>query len=119
MRTNDERIAAMRRRARELETENRMRKTRILQTASAVCGFILVVILASFMPVLSGRLSPQESQLNMNGSIFSSSGMLGYIVIGIVAFALGVTVTVFCYQLKKSQSGNDTAGNDEKQEESL
>lgn len=43
----------------------------------------------------------------MNGSILSGNGMLGYIVIGIIAFALGIAVTVFCYQIKKYQTGND------------
>ena len=104
MRTNDERIEALHRRAEELKTE---RNTRIMQAASAACGFILVVIIASFMPVLSERITPYDAELSLKGSILSGSGMLGYIVIGIVAFALGVTVTVFCYQIKKCQTGRD------------
>ena len=116
MRTNDERIEAMHRRAEKLKTE---RNTRIMQAASAACGLLLVIILAAFMPVLSGRISPQDTQLGLNGSIFSDSGMLGYIVIGIVAFALGITVTVFCYQIKKYQTGNDPDCKDEDREDIL
>ena len=107
MRTSDERIEAMYRRAQELETENRIHRTRIMQTVCAACGFILVVAIASFMPVFSDKIAPHSTEFNMNGSILSGNGMLGYIVIGIIAFALGIAVTVFCYQIKKYQTGND------------
>ena len=107
MRTSDERIEAMYRRAQEMETENRIHRTRTMQTVCAAFGFILVVVIASFMPVLSDKIAPHSTEFNMNGSILSGNGMLGYIVIGIIAFALGIAVTVFCYQIKKYQTGND------------
>ena len=102
MRTNDERIEAMYRRAQEMETENRIHRTRTMQTVCAAFGFLLVVALASFMPVLSDKIAPHSTDFNMNGSILSGNGMLGYIVIGIIAFALGIAVTVFCYQIRQA-----------------
>ena len=41
----------------------------------------------------------------MNASIFSDSGVSGYLVIAILAFLLGITVTVFCFRLKKYMDG--------------
>ena len=43
----------------------------------------------------------------MSASIFSGSGYLGYIVIGIVAFLLGCAVTVFCFRLRKWQKDKE------------
>lgn len=34
--------------------------------------------------------------------------MIGYILIGIIAFALGISVTLFCFQLKGWQNDNDS-----------
>ena len=37
----------------------------------------------------------------MSTGIFSDSSVLGFVVIGIVAFLLGIAVTMFCFYLKK------------------
>ena len=39
----------------------------------------------------------------MNASTFASSDALGLIVVAVVAFILGVSVTVFCYYMRKSK----------------
>ena len=44
----------------------------------------------------------------MNASIFSGTAALGYIVIGILAFVLGVGVTIFCFRFKKKQEEDDS-----------
>ena len=43
----------------------------------------------------------------MSASLFSGSGALGYIVIALLSFLLGVSVTVFCFRLKKWQDERD------------
>ena len=106
MRTDEERIKAMHRRAAEIEKEAKMRKIRTVQTAALAACFAAVVCLAAVMHAVSGSLAPDGSLQNMNGSIFAGSSMLGYFMIGIIAFVLGVSVTVFCYQVKKLQSGS-------------
>ena len=35
------------------------------------------------------------------GSVFHSSAALGYIVIGLLAFLLGVCVTILCFRLRQ------------------
>ena len=44
----------------------------------------------------------------MYASIFSASPVLGYIVIGIIAFLLGGAVTVFCFRLKQWEKLKNT-----------
>ena len=103
MRSGEERLAAMHRRAEELSAERRKRNGRI----SAAVG---ILGLAAVLAVLvSGQLRP-AAQLpagtapgTMQGSLLSGSGMLGYIVLAILAFLLGVFFTVFCYRLKRRQ----------------
>ena len=43
----------------------------------------------------------------MNGSLFANSPVLSYVVIAVIAFILGITVTAICYQLKKYQNEKD------------
>lgn len=107
MRTNEERIAAMHRRAAELEKEKGQRRGRILQAVSVAACFATVIVLAAFMPGFSQALVSGESQGSMSASIFSESSVLGFIVIGILAFLLGAAVTIFCFRLKKWQDGKE------------
>jgi uncharacterized membrane protein len=46
----------------------------------------------------------------MKTGIFSDSAVLGYIVIVLIAFLLGVTVTAFSIRLKKMRKLNEEDG---------
>ncbi len=107
MRTNEERIAAMHKRAAELEKENRQRRVRIIQAVSAAACFAAVIVLSCFMPGFSQALVSGNSQGGMSASVFSENTALGYIVIGALAFLLGSAVTIFCFRLKKWQKDKD------------
>lgn len=100
MRTNEERIAAMHKRAAELKKETRHRHALILSAASVAACFMLVLALAVSLPGMNTAITAQDTG-EMSASLFAGSGALGFIVIGIIAFLLGVSVTVFCSQLKK------------------
>lgn len=107
MRTDDERISAMHRRAAELKIERRHVRVRVIQTASAVCCCAAVILLAVMVPGISG-MGTGSGNTDMNASLFANSPFLGYAVIGIIAFALGITVTVLCYQMKRWQDKKDS-----------
>ena len=109
MRTNSERIEEMHRRASAFKKQQRERRVRIVQTVSAAASFAAVILLALFIPKgetfyegASGGAQP-----GMGASIFSGSGSLGYIVIAVIAFVLGVSVTIFCTYLKKWKNEKD------------
>lgn len=104
MRTNEERIEAMHRRAAELEREQRVRKARFAGTAAALVSFAAVILLAIMMPDLFQVVVPENS--GMSGSIFASGGHLGGIVICIIAFLLGAAASAFCFRLRDYARGN-------------
>ena len=79
---------------------------RLIQFASCAACFLLVIGLALWMPVTRETSLPSNTG-SMSASIFSGSGYLGYIVIGIVAFLLGCAVTAFCFRLRKWQKNKE------------
>jgi len=101
MHTNEERIAAVHKRAAELEAKSRHNRVRILQSASAAAGILCVIALAVFLPDAAASLDASNAAENLRGSIFSENGALSFVVIGIISFLLGVSVSVFCFRLKK------------------
>lgn len=107
MRTDRERIAAMHQRAEEIQIEDRRRKIRLAQTLSFAACFVLLIVCAMFMPAISGHITPGVSPGEMNASMFAGNAALGYIVIAIIAFFLGISVTVFCFRLRRWKDEND------------
>jgi cell division protein FtsW (lipid II flippase) len=105
MRTNEERIAAMHARAAELRKEKRKRETRLAGLTAVVLCLALTVALAAWMPRLSTAMTGAPGA--MSASMFSDSGALGYIVVALLAFLLGVSVTVFCLRLEKWREEKD------------
>ena len=103
MRTNEERIAAMHQRAKQLQYENRKRTSGYIQAAAVTLSFAAVLLLAFLMPPFAGISMKDAIPAGMHGSIFSESNALGYIIVSIVAFALGAAVTIFCFYMKKWQ----------------
>lgn len=112
MRSYEERLNAMHTRAKQLRREkNKNRLFAFSAAALAVC-FALVVSIALVMPNLAAKASPDVLS-GMNASIFSQSGALGYIVVGIVAFFAGIAATVFCTLLKKRYEMNEREDDDD------
>ena len=105
MRTNEERIALMHARATELNKEQRARKVRVMQTVGAVISVAAVFMLAIFLPKISQY--QQDTASGSSASILNDSGALAYVVISIIAFLLGVAVTMFCYRLREWQERKD------------
>ena len=103
MRTNEERIAAMHRRADELDLRRRERVARIAGVMSFVLCFSAVLALALSMPALADGGTIGQGSGGLYASLLIRSGVLSYVVTGIVAFLLGMSVTVFCFCLKKWQ----------------
>lgn len=102
MRTADERMAELHRRA-DMETGKRAEKHRRLTVYGAFAASLaLIVSLALAMPALMRRLAESEyTYVGPAASVFGNGGAVGFIVIGALAFALGVCVTVLCYRLRR------------------
>ena len=109
MRTNEERIAAMHRRAAELERKKRERVAKVMSFSAVAACLVMITVLSFYIPRvmdtvdISGMARVAEG---MNASIFATAGVLGYVVTGILAFLLGIAVTVLCFRLKMWKDEN-------------
>ena len=103
MRTTEERVSAARRRAKELA---RQRRSRIAVFAGAAACLALILSLALAMPSITARFSSTAYGGGMTASMFSGSS-LGYLLVGLLAFALGVCVTVLCIRLRRYERDAD------------
>ncbi len=105
MQSNEERVAAVKRRANELEIEAGKRHRRIVRLSAVAVCLLLIVGLSLSMPGILGRFSGNvNSYSDMAASAFQNSSTLGFIVIGVISFALGVCVTVLCFRMRRSES---------------
>ncbi|MBR6403671.1 MAG: hypothetical protein IKS48_09845 [Eubacterium sp.] len=107
MRTNEERIEALHKRATELKIEKRQKNIIRIQAAVVMSCVTVIVLIATFMPKYTQMITPDADTSSMRASIFAGNSILGFIVIGIIAFLLGISVTMFCYSLKKWQEDRD------------
>ena len=114
MRSHEERITEAKRRIAKIERGKRLRRNKITM-ASAVAACLVLLIGASLaMPgiaasIRTGDYSGFETAASMYGG-----GALGYIVIGLLAFLLGVCVTVLCFRLRQMsrEDGQDKESED-------
>lgn len=107
MRGHEERVAETKRRIAKIERENRLRRNTIAM-ASAVAACLALLIGASLaMPGIAASIrTGNYSGFETAASIFHSGAALGYIVIGLLAFLLGVCVTVLCFRLRQMNREN-------------
>lgn len=102
MRTTDERLAAAKRRAEELRRQERRRRGALAVLACSAACLAAVFALALAMPSIAARLSGADYGAGLTASMFSGES-LGYLVVGLLAFALGVCVTVLCIRLHRHE----------------
>ena len=102
MRSHEERLAETKRRIAKIEQEKRRRRN-VITMASAVAACLALLVGASLaMPGIAASIQTGEySGFETAASIFHGGAALGYIVIGLLAFLLGVCVTVLCFRLRQ------------------
>ena len=102
MRTNEERAGLIHKRTTEIKRERQRRKQRALDMICMAACLLLVVGIGSFMPDLVADISGGAVRhASGAASLVGSHGALGYILMGIMAFLLGVCVTVLLYRLHR------------------
>ena len=110
MRSTEERVAAVKERIARQAREKALRRSRILALTSVAAALAVIVGMSFFMPGLSEKIAESDyAQFQTTASIFGDSSALGYVVIGLLAFILGVCVTVLCFRLRLLQhQGNES-----------
>ena len=102
MRTNEERVGLIHQRTAEIKRKRRMKKQRAADMICMTACLLLVVGIGSFLPGLTAELSFGEIHHTSGAaSLVGDSAALGYILMGILAFLLGVCVTVLLYRLRR------------------
>ena len=107
MRSHEERVTETKRRIAKIERENRLRRNTIAM-AYAVAACLALLIGASLaMPGIAASIrTGNYSGFETTASIYGGGAALGYIVIGLLAFLLGVCVTVLCFRLRQMNREN-------------
>ena len=102
MRNTDERLAAVRDRVAALDRQSRRRRGRWIAVTSVAACLGAIVTLSFYMPGwVEKSVYTESGGMARAASLFAENGALGYLVIGILAFILGVSVTVLCFRLRR------------------
>jgi len=102
MRTNDERVKAVERRTEELVRQRKERRVRVIGALAAAACIVAIVGLSFYLPgIMAASADGGVASTGMTASIFNQNGSLGYVLIGLLAFMLGISVTILCYRLHR------------------
>ena len=115
MRSHEERIAETKRRIAKIDREKRLRRNTITIASSVAACLALLIGASLAMPGIAASIQTGNySGLETAASIFHGGAALGYIVIGLLAFLLGVCVTVLCFRLRQMnrEDGQDKESED-------
>jgi uncharacterized membrane protein len=107
VRNTEQRVAAVKRRAIEIQRQKQMRRSRMIGISSAAACLIFIVGLSFAMPeIMAGMVNGAYTYAGAAASIFDESGGFGYVLIGLLAFVLGVSVTILCYRIRLRSQNN-------------
>ena len=107
MRSLEERVVETKRRIAKIEREKRRRRDKITMISAVAACLALLVGASLAMPGITANIQTGDySGFETAASIFHGSVALGYIVIGLLAFLLGVCVTVLCFRIRQLSREN-------------
>ena len=107
MRSTDDQLREIMKRADHVKEERASRKA-VLSCALSACACIALLVVTSLhMPGLTQADTPEAH--GHYGSLMLNTSYMGYVVIGVLAFALGVCLTLLCTRIadqrKKERDG--------------
>lgn len=101
MRNTEERVAAVRLRVKAMKRQKQVRQGRIIGLSSVAAGLLFITGLSFALPgMLSGLPGGAHTYSGTAASIFDGNRSFGYVLIGVLAFCLGVSVTMLCYRIR-------------------
>ena len=113
MRNTEERVLAVKQKAQALEKQKQIRHSRIVMVLYTTTCLLFIVGLSVAMPGIMADM-PESKYAYYGGaaSIFDDSGGFGYVIIALLAFVLGVSVTILGYLFRfKNQRNRGNAEN--------
>ena len=107
MRNPEERVAETKRRIAKIEREKRLRRDKITMVSAAAACLVLLIGASLAMPGIAARAQAGDyAGFETAASMYGGGAALGYIVIGLLAFLLGVCVTVLCFRIRQLSREN-------------
>ena len=108
MRSHEERDAETKQRIAKIEWEKRLRRNTITMASAVAVCLVLLIGASLAMPGIAAKIQAGDySGFETAASMYGGGAALGYIVIGILAFLLGVCVTVLCFRLQQISREDD------------
>ena len=102
MRSHEERVAETKRRIAKIEREKRLRRDKFTMISAAAACLALLIGASLAMPGIAANIQTGNySGFETAASMYGGGAALGYIVIGLLEFLLGVCVTVLCFRLRQ------------------
>ena len=115
MRNHKERVAETKRRIAARQREKRRRRNTITMVSAVAACLVLLIGASLAMPGIAANIQTGDySGFETAASMYGGGAALGYIVIGLLAFLLGVCVTVLCFRLRQMnrEDGQDKESED-------
>ena len=107
MRSHEERVAETKRRIAKIEREKRLRRDKFTMISAVAACLALLIGASLAMPGIAARIQINDyAGFETSASMYGGGAALGYIVIGLLAFLLGVCVTVLCFRLRQLSREN-------------
>ena len=102
MRSHEERVVETKRRIAAMERKKRLRRNTVTMASTVAACLVLLIGASLAMPGIAAKIQTGDYYgFETAASIFHGGAALGYIVIGLLAFLLGVCVTVLCFRLRQ------------------
>lgn len=107
MRSTTERMKLLEKRADEIKKRRNEKKHRLAVISCYSFGIALIVVISALVCNLDFA-GFEQTPLHATASIFANKGFFGYAVVGILAFLLGISITLMCDILhKRNKERND------------
>lgn len=106
MRTSEERVAELHRLMDQRKKEKSLRKYRLQSTAACAACLAITVVMALVIAQTPFQ-NPDAGSHGVSASIFANHALLGYVVVGLLAFFLGALVAIFCSRMRKHMEDED------------
>ena len=114
MRSHEERVAETKRRIAKIEREKRLRRDKFTMISAVAACLALLIGASLAMPGIAANIQTGNySGFETAASMYGGGAALGYIVIGLLAFLLGVCVTVLCFRLRQMNREDTQDGESE------
>ena len=100
MRSVTERMKLAEKRADEIKKRRSAKKHMLAVVSCYSCCIVLIAVISAIVCNLNFA-GFEQTPMHDTASIFANKGFLGYVVVGILAFLLGISVTLMCDILHK------------------